>query len=131
APARRRAWSPPRCAGPASARPEMAAGDRSSSPSIALLPSPRAVVVYAGDAMRRRLLLSLAALPACGGNVNIAGISFAPRMACVVGGAAVAYPVTRLLERHLFDYDPRYFAWAFLPLTAIVSFGFWLAFVRA
>jgi hypothetical protein len=75
------------------------------------------------------LLLSLAA-ERDDGNINVAGIYFAPWMACVVGGAVAGYAAARVLERHLFDYDPRYFAWAFLPLTVLFSFALWLAFVR-
>jgi hypothetical protein len=67
----------------------------------------------------------LLALAGCGGNVNVFGIYFAPWMACVMAGALLGYAVTRLLERHLFDYDPRYFAWAFLALTALFSLAFW------
>ena len=44
---------------------------------------------------------------------------------------ALAYAATRLLERHVFDYDPRYFAWAFLALTILFSVGLWAAFARA
>jgi YtcA family len=66
----------------------------------------------------------------CGGNVNLFGIYFAPWMACVAAGALFGYAATRLLERHVFDYDPRYFAWTFLALTVLFSFGFWLAVVR-
>jgi len=62
--------------------------------------------------------------------VNIFGIYFAPWMACVAGGAVLAYAATRLLERYLFNYDPRYFAWVFLALTVLASFAFWLAWVR-
>lgn len=80
---------------------------------------------------RRALLLSLATVAACGGNVTVGPIYFAPWMACVAGGALGGYAVTRLLEEHLFDYDPRYFAWAFLPLTAVFSFTFWFVFARA
>jgi hypothetical protein len=76
------------------------------------------------------LVLVVLLLSGCAGNLDIGGIYFAPWMACVGGGAVLAYPATRLLERHLFDYEPRYFAWAFLPLTALFSFAFWLAFVR-
>jgi len=76
------------------------------------------------------LRLSLATVAGCAANVNIGGIYFAPWMACVGGGAVLGYAATRLLERHLFDYDPRYFAWAFLPLTVLFSFAFWLVFVR-
>ena len=70
----------------------------------------------------------LSALAGCGGNVNLFGIYFAPWMACMAGGTVLAYAATRLLERHLFDYDPRYFAWAFLALTILFSVGFWAAF---
>ena len=69
-------------------------------------------------------------LSACGGNVNVFGIYFAPWMACVAGGAVLGYALTRLLERQLFEYDPRYFAWAFLALTGLFSFAFWFAWVR-
>lgn len=69
-------------------------------------------------------------LSGCGGNVNLFGIYFAPWMACVAGGALLGYVATRLLERHVFDYDPRYFAWAFLALTILFAFGFWFAAVR-
>ncbi len=72
----------------------------------------------------------LPVLAGCGGNVNLLGIYFAPWMACAAGGAILAYAATRLLERHLFDYDPRYFAWAFLALTILFSVGFWAAFAR-
>lgn len=88
-------------------------------------------MIYAPLVMpRRAVLLSCTSVAACGGNVNIAGIYFAPWMACVAGGGLVAYAATRLLERHLFDYDPRYFAWAFLPLTVLFAFAFWLAFAH-
>ena len=91
-------------------------------------------MVYGAAAMGRRallLLLTTATATACGGNVNLGGIYFAPWMACVMGGAVGAYTATRLLERHLFDYDPRYFAWAFLPLTAVLAFALWFVFARA
>lgn len=84
---------------------------------------------FAPLAAMPRLALPLV-LPGCGGNVNVFGIYFAPWIACVAGGAAVAYAATRLLERHVFDYDPRYFAWAFLALTILFSVGFWSAFAR-
>ena len=51
-------------------------------------------------------------------------------MACVAGGAIAGYATTRLLERYVFDYDPRYFAWAFLALTILFSFVFWFLWVR-
>lgn len=80
--------------------------------------------------MCRPGLFALAPLAGCGGNVNLFGIYFAPWMACVAGGAVLGYAGTRLLERHLFDYDPRYFAWTFLALTALFSFAFWLTCAR-
>ena len=80
--------------------------------------------------MLRAGLIALVLLAGCAGNVNLFGIYFAPWMACVAGGAVLGYAVTRLLERVLFDYDPRYFAWAFLALTVLFSFAFWLACVR-
>lgn len=64
------------------------------------------------------------------GNLDLFGIYFAPWMGCVAGGAVFGYLATRALERLVFDYDPRYFAWAFLALTVLFSFAFWLAFVR-
>ena len=81
--------------------------------------------------MRRRpLTFALATLAGCGGNINLGGIYFAPWMACVMAGALGSYAATRLLERHLFDYDPRYFAWVFLPLTVLLAFVLWFFFVR-
>lgn len=76
------------------------------------------------------LAASAALLAGCGGNVNLFGIYFAPWMACVAGGALVSYAATRLFERYLFDYDPRYFAWTFLALTVLFSFAFWFTAVR-
>jgi hypothetical protein len=86
-------------------------------------------------ATRRRLpiapIIVLASqLTGCGGNVNLFGIYFAPWMACVAGGAIAGYATTRLLERYVFDYDPRYFAWAFLALTILFSFVLWFVWVR-
>ena len=76
------------------------------------------------------VLLSPLGFATCGGNVNLGGIYFPPWMACLIGGGIVAYAASRFLEEQVFDYDPRYFAWAFLPLTALVSFALWWAFVR-
>jgi len=73
---------------------------------------------------------SLGLLPGCTGNVIVSGIYIAPWIACVVAAVAPAYLLTRLLEARLFNYDPRYFAWTFLPLTILFSIGFWFVFAR-
>lgn len=79
---------------------------------------------------RRAALLGLLPLAGCDGNVIIAGIYFAPWLACVALGAGLALAGTRLLQSHVFDYDERYFAFAFLPLTALFAFALWFVFAR-
>ncbi len=66
----------------------------------------------------------------CTGNVIIGGIYFAPWIACVLAAVVPAYVLTRICEARLFEYNPRYFAWTFLPLTIIFSVAFWWAFAR-
>jgi hypothetical protein len=75
-------------------------------------------------------LLTIVSVPGCGGNVIISGIYFAPWIACLAAAVVPAYLLTRLFEARLFDYDPRYFAWTFLPLTVIFSVAFWFVFAR-
>lgn len=62
---------------------------------------------------------------ACQGSLLVAGVSFAPWMGCAVVGAAIAYALARLLEAHLFAYDPRWFVWVFVALTTLCSIALW------
>lgn len=80
--------------------------------------------------IRRGAPLALLLLAGCDGNVIISGIYFAPWLACVALGAALALAGTRLLQAHVFDYDERYFAFAFLPLTILFAFALWFVFAR-
>ncbi|MBY0274834.1 hypothetical protein K2Z84_05810 [Candidatus Binatia bacterium] len=62
---------------------------------------------------------------ACQGSLLVAGVSFAPWIGCALVGAAVAYVLARLLEAHLFAYDPRWFVWVFVALTTLCSIVLW------
>lgn len=55
----------------------------------------------------------------------VAGVSFAPWMACTLGGALIAYVLARVLEARVFAYDARYFVWTFLALATLCSIALW------
>jgi hypothetical protein len=51
-------------------------------------------------------------------------------MGCAALGALAGYLLARLLEARLFAYDPRYFVWTFLALSALCSIALWALVAR-